>query len=35
MTGFSYFPIQVKIFVSICEKQYKDAAAIPAYEPDT
>ena len=35
MTGFSYFPIQVKIFVPICESQYKDAAAIPAYEPNT
>ena len=35
MTGFSYFLIQVKVFVPICERQYKDAAAIPAYEPNT
>lgn len=35
MIGFSYFLIQVKIFIPICERQYKDAAAIPVYEPNT
>ena len=34
MTGFSYFLIQVKVFVPICESQYKDAAIL-AYEPNT
>ena len=35
MTGFSYFLILLKIFIPICERQYEDAAAIPAYEPNT
>ena len=34
MTGFSYFLILLKIFIPICEGQYKDTAAVPAYEPN-
>ena len=34
ITGFSYFPILLKVFVPICEGQYTDTAAVSAYEPN-
>jgi hypothetical protein len=34
ITGFSYFPILLKVFVPICKGQYTDTAAVSAYEPN-